>query len=341
MVVVHQVRLELTASGDVDWYDAQERSKLVRRAAKAAGVEPERVTLLIVAASVLVRITIEVTEPAAGEVIRSRLLERMHTADAASSLLAITVEKSPTVDVVQSATEIASPSTPPTPSPPVTTPLAPDGAAASNFVTLNSASMPIVIALGLVVAMLTAVLLGIVIVYCRKRRNATTTRLKGIQAVKIEVDPSRAKGDEWSSMVGLNVHDFSPQLDDLSLRPPAYLPQNSSDGIPTRPSDALFRPAADTSDAPSYARTETVTVILKVSSGPLGISLFDAKDGVAVSSIEDGSPAMAQGVQVGSLVLAVNGQSTHGLDKIQVLGAIKDAERPISLLFRPTNEVRV
>ena len=47
---------------------------------------------------------------------------------------------------------------------------------------------------------------------------------------------------------------------------------------------------------------------------------------VIVSSINDESAAIAQGAQVNSVVLAVNGESTYDSDKASVLAKIKSAQ---------------
>ena len=63
-------------------------------------------------------------------------------------------------------------------------------------------------------------------------------------------------------------------------------------------------------------------------SGPIGMGLKEIKGAavVIVSSINDESAAIAQGAQVNSVVLAVNGESTYDSDKASVLAKMKSAQ---------------
>ena len=56
---------------------------------------------------------------------------------------------------------------------------------------------------------------------------------------------------------------------------------------------------------------------------------------VLVSTVVPGSPADALGVKVGSMVLAVGGQPTDGLDRTAVIERISSSARPLTLALRP------
>jgi len=68
--------------------------------------------------------------------------------------------------------------------------------------------------------------------------------------------------------------------------------------------------------------------------GPLGLGLSNRGQGaVAVTSVDEGSAAQAQGVRMNSVVVEVSGESTSGLDKVGVLAKIKSVPRPLTLKF--------
>jgi C-terminal processing protease CtpA/Prc len=56
---------------------------------------------------------------------------------------------------------------------------------------------------------------------------------------------------------------------------------------------------------------------------------------VRVVDVERGGPADQSGVQVGDRILSVGGLACVGLGVDAVFGMIAEANRPVSLMFRP------
>jgi len=76
--------------------------------------------------------------------------------------------------------------------------------------------------------------------------------------------------------------------------------------------------------------------LINIKAGPVGMGLKEISATVIVSSINDESSAMAQGAKVNSVVLAVNGESTLGLDKVGVIakvGSAQKAGQPLAILL--------
>ena len=69
--------------------------------------------------------------------------------------------------------------------------------------------------------------------------------------------------------------------------------------------------------------------------GPLGFTIAKHGEVGRVADVNGGSQASAQGVEPGDVILEVDGCSIEGLDQTEVLNAIKQAERPMTILFRP------
>ena len=69
--------------------------------------------------------------------------------------------------------------------------------------------------------------------------------------------------------------------------------------------------------------------------GPLGMEFAQTDDVVRVTSVEQGSQASEQGVGTGDILLEVAGSQVTGLRKDEVIEAIKQAQRPFTVLFAP------
>jgi C-terminal processing protease CtpA/Prc len=70
--------------------------------------------------------------------------------------------------------------------------------------------------------------------------------------------------------------------------------------------------------------------------GSLGCEIDEAPGGgVRVVDVERGGPADQSGVQVGDRILSVGGLACVGLGVDAVFGMIAEANRPVSLMFRP------
>jgi hypothetical protein len=90
-------------------------------------------------------------------------------------------------------------------------------------------------------------------------------------------------------------------------------------------------PAATTLAAGGEARMElTIT-----GSGALGVVMEKSSTGAAqVQELDPASAALQQGVKPGDVLVEVNGQSMQGLTFVQSLMAVKQAPRPLSLVFQ-------
>lgn len=58
----------------------------------------------------------------------------------------------------------------------------------------------------------------------------------------------------------------------------------------------------------------------------------DAENGTATVSSVEGT-AKDQGLKVGTVVVSINGTSTQGMNKAEVISLVKSAGRPITLRF--------
>ena len=90
----------------------------------------------------------------------------------------------------------------------------------------------------------------------------------------------------------------------------------------------------DVETAPSSEQRMTFRV---EAAGPIGLGLKDRVyvDGsmVVVSSVDDGTPAAAQGVPVGSILRELNGDSVAGLDRLGVIAKMGEVGRPLEMVF--------
>jgi len=100
IVLQPQVVITLVASGTVDDYDDGKRANLREGFAAEMGVAADDVALTIEAASVLVRFDVDVSSEEAGAQLVTSLSARLSSASAASSLLGIEVESTPTLEAV-------------------------------------------------------------------------------------------------------------------------------------------------------------------------------------------------------------------------------------------------
>ena len=73
--------------------------------------------------------------------------------------------------------------------------------------------------------------------------------------------------------------------------------------------------------------------IANFEAGPLGIGLMQHGDAVEVGSVDSGSAAKAQGVQIGCIVLEVGGASAKGKNKQEVIAMVAAASRPLKVKF--------
>ena len=97
------VVLTLTVSGDVS--DYADTSDLQRIIAEAAGVDVWFVSIRVAAASVLISAIITVPASTTASVVQAALSSSLGTAVAASAALGIAVESTPTIKVVDEASE--------------------------------------------------------------------------------------------------------------------------------------------------------------------------------------------------------------------------------------------
>ena len=98
------------------------------------------------------------------------------------------------------------------------------------------------------------------------------------------------------------------------------------------------RPSATGSTVELVAQKEFATkeILATFAAGPLGLGLSDAPTGGAiVSSTEDSSAAHKNGIPSGARVLSVNGTSTQGMNKRELIAVIKAASVPKTLKFAP------
>ena len=73
--------------------------------------------------------------------------------------------------------------------------------------------------------------------------------------------------------------------------------------------------------------------------GPMGLGLKQRGGEVVISTVDGSSQASEQGVLVDSIILEVAGASVSGLTKADVLGRIKSAPRPVTLLLGKLHKV--
>ena len=64
-----------------------------------------------------------------------------------------------------------------------------------------------------------------------------------------------------------------------------------------------------------------------VGEGPLGLELVDQKGEppVVIKSIREGTQAETMGVQPNSVIVGINGQSADGMNRLQIVEALKVA----------------
>ena len=96
------------------------------------------------------------------------------------------------------------------------------------------------------------------------------------------------------------------------------------------------------SDSPSHSASAVVKGAMQkfdfVGEGPLGLELVDQKGEppVVIKSIREGTQAETMGVQPNSVIVGINGQSADGMNRLQIVEALKVAGRPIHMLVLPS-----
>jgi predicted metalloprotease with PDZ domain len=80
---------------------------------------------------------------------------------------------------------------------------------------------------------------------------------------------------------------------------------------------------------------------LVVEEGPLGVTLSDCEGGVEVTGVDEGSKAQEQGVELGSRILAINGELMHGLEKVVLVRKIKAMEKPWRIEMLSAKDVKM
>jgi len=92
--------------------------------------------------------------------------------------------------------------------------------------------------------------------------------------------------------------------------------------------------------APSSAAPVVAdTIVATFGPGPFGMSLksHSRSSVTKIGTVDDGSQAMEQGVEPGSVILKVAGVSVHGLEYAAVKQLVVGAERPLTLVLeRPS-----
>ena len=117
MVVLHEVRVRLTIDADIDAIDTTTvSSSLAASFSEEAGVERERVTVVLAAGSIDVTVSIACDSPEAASATVASLRPALSTASAASTLVGFAVSSVPSVEAIER--EIPAPAaSPPTDSP--------------------------------------------------------------------------------------------------------------------------------------------------------------------------------------------------------------------------------
>ena len=103
----------LVAAGSVDDFDLVKRTRLRTRVATAAGVTVEKVTLSVEAASVRLRFDVSSVEATALTALAASLAAALPSADAASTLLGVTVLMAPLLTIAGQSKPLALPPQPP------------------------------------------------------------------------------------------------------------------------------------------------------------------------------------------------------------------------------------
>lgn len=342
MLTTHQVQISLTAAGNVDDYDANVRESLAQRFAELSQVDAEDVTISIEPASVRILASIQVEDASSGVALKSSLASQLSSVAASSTLLAISVESTPSLTITSSRTPSMSP--PPassSPSPPAlqttTEQLAVETADKSNegpttLIIAASSAGAALAALALVCAVLRhkqmtrkkasevdARSTSVVVSHPELELNsesATAAAQAGIETYATITMPAEYQSEDDEQA---QVADLERQLAMLRRKIPAS---------PSRHEDSAKQVAEKIAASVSTPQQQSATYLISIDSGPIGMGLKEIKGAavVIVSSINDESAAIAQGAQVNSVVLAVNGESTYDSDKAGVLAKIESAQ---------------
>ena len=87
--------------------------------------------------------------------------------------------------------------------------------------------------------------------------------------------------------------------------------------------------AAAATTAPPPPKPPGGTIITGTFNGPLGLGLQQGKDGGAVvGSVDENSPAYQLGCSVGDTIVSINGKSTVGMSKSEVISTLKASPKP-------------
>jgi hypothetical protein len=113
--LVQQVRVAMTASGNVQDFGPSQRADIAGRFATLARVDPTAVAVEVTSASVLITVAITVPDASAAAATQSSMTATLASPNAASNFTGLTITSAPVVAVV---TQVVTMSPPPPPAPP-------------------------------------------------------------------------------------------------------------------------------------------------------------------------------------------------------------------------------
>jgi len=189
----------------------------------------------------------------------------------------------------------------------------------------------VVVIVGAAVAAVVLLLfMGLLVVRLRKKRAhiSSTTQAVGVQMVTPAVSAA-AMTEDLVAPASMMTEQCSTDIQSPPGPPPPFLPSN---GV----SDDMFgfqmrvQPTIDLGQ-PMRANEHIVATF---GPGPLGLGISQVGNVAQVTSVGTDSQASKQCVTMGCTILEVAGCPTVTLDKNAVLDAIKQAKRPVTIIFK-------
>jgi hypothetical protein len=187
IVEVPVVTVELKAAGNVNDYTDEKKDSIADAFAQSAGVDPENVLVTVVAASVIIKVDIQVEDTASAQAVQSDLATELQSVDSATTFLAaanVAVESAP---VVVQTTKLVVVVKPPPPSAPQPSPPADGGTSSPTGAIIG----------GAVGGVAVLIILGALWLKCRQQ-PAGSTPDKGVQlttATTSSTSPAKSKAE--------------------------------------------------------------------------------------------------------------------------------------------------
>jgi len=344
------VQVSLTATGNVDDFDAAARKDLAQRFAELSNVAVEDVSISIEPASVLILASVRVDDSSSGSALELSLTSQLSSATAASTLLSISVESAPTLMLLTSTVNL---STPPPPAP-LIPPMSTIGQQAQkDSDQTDNKPANLIIAFGVGAVSLAILIIVSVALW---RRAMTKRKMANVIAQPSSIVPSGSEFDLRTTK-SMNTASVTLQIGSPSVAMPiehSFFEEEEDEveeiekqltnlrakmeRVKGRKSQVKLHEGSASTTKPEEKEEISKPYLITIEAGPVGMCLKEIRNAatVIVSSINDESSAMAQGAKVNSVVLAVNGESTLGLDKVGVIakvGSAQKAGQPLAILL--------